>query len=169
MRETPGNAGHPRIAFTLVLAGLLVLLAGRAAFAQAGWPVTASSGGNGAISPAGTVYVANGAGLSFTFTPDPGYLVYQVIVDGNVVAGNTQGYTLGATYGQRSILVTFAPASGVQVYGGVAPDLYLFGGGYDRGRDVHDYSHRGSESRAAAHPEIRAPARPGGGGHEEKR
>ena len=45
-------------------------------------------------------------------------------------------------------------------YGGTVavpgPDLYLFGGGYDRGRDVHDYSHRGSESRAAAHP--------GGGG-----
>jgi hypothetical protein len=41
------------------------------------------------------------------------------------------------------------------------PDLYLFGGGYDRGRDVHDYSHRGHESRAAAHPAAR--------GHEGKR
>ena len=57
------------------------------------------------------------------------------------------------------------------------PDLYIFGGGYDRGRDVHDYSHRGHESRAAARPERRAAARPeshapahsGGGGHEEKR
>ena len=28
---------------------------------------------------------------------------------------------------------------------------YLFGGGYDRGRDVHNYSHRGFESRGAAH------------------
>jgi hypothetical protein len=37
------------------------------------------------------------------------------------------------------------------------PDLYLFGGGYDRGRDVHGYSQRGFASRAAAHP--------GGGGH----
>ena len=42
------------------------------------------------------------------------------------------------------------------------PDVYLFGGGgYDRGRDVHAYSHRGSVSRAAAHP--------GGGGHGGKR
>lgn len=31
------------------------------------------------------------------------------------------------------------------------PDVFLFGGGYDRGRDVHGYSQRGSESRAAAH------------------
>jgi hypothetical protein len=36
------------------------------------------------------------------------------------------------------------------------PDVFLFGGGYDRGRDVHGYSNRGAESRAAAH---------GGGGH----
>jgi hypothetical protein len=36
----------------------------------------------------------------------------------------------------------------------------LFGGGfYDRGRDVHDYSHRGAVSRAVAHPGG------GGGGH----
>jgi hypothetical protein len=46
------------------------------------------------------------------------------------------------------------------------PDVYVFGGGYyERGRDVHDYSHRGSESRAVAHPA----ARPAGGGHEGKR
>jgi hypothetical protein len=41
-------------------------------------------------------------------------------------------------------------------YGGTVvvpgPDVYLFGGGYERGRDVHDYSHRGVVSRAAAHP-----------------
>jgi len=41
-------------------------------------------------------------------------------------------------------------------YGGAvivapAPDVFLFGGGYDRGRDVHGYSQRGSESRAVAH------------------
>jgi hypothetical protein len=40
------------------------------------------------------------------------------------------------------------------------PDLFLFGGGYDRGHDVHAYSHRGFESRAAAH---------GGGGHGGRR
>jgi len=46
-------------------------------------------------------------------------------------------------------------------YGGDAvvggPDVYLFGGGYDRGHDVHAYSQRGGASRATAHP--------GGGGH----
>jgi len=38
------------------------------------------------------------------------------------------------------------------------PDVYLFGGGYDRGRDVHEYSQRGYASRSAAHS---------GGGHAE--
>ena len=50
-------------------------------------------------------------------------------------------------------------------YGGAViapePDVYFFGGGYDRGHDVHVYSHRGSVSRAVAHPS--------GGGHEGKR
>jgi len=46
------------------------------------------------------------------------------------------------------------------------PDLYLFGGGYDRGPDVHDYSHRGVVSRAAAHP---VSAHPVSRGPERKR
>lgn len=38
------------------------------------------------------------------------------------------------------------------------PDVVIFGGDYDRAHDVHAYSHRGFESRAAAH-------HGGGGGH----
>jgi hypothetical protein len=32
-----------------------------------------------------------------------------------------------------------------------APDVVIFGGDYDRGHDVHAYSHRGYESRSEAH------------------
>ncbi len=48
-------------------------------------------------------------------------------------------------------------------YGGpdYGPDVYLFGGGYDRGGDVHNYSHRGAESRSVAH----SGGGHGGGGH----
>jgi hypothetical protein len=31
------------------------------------------------------------------------------------------------------------------------PDMYFFGGSYERGRDVRDYSHRGFQSRGSAH------------------
>jgi hypothetical protein len=44
-------------------------------------------------------------------------------------------------------------------YGGAvvvpAPDVYVFGGGYERGREAHDYGRRGYESRAAARPSGR--------------
>ena len=36
---------------------------------------------------------------------------------------------------------------GAVVVGPPAPDVVLFGGDYDRGRDVHAWSHRGYESR----------------------
>ena len=39
------------------------------------------------------------------------------------------------------------------------PSVYFWGGDYDRGRDVHVYSQRGYESRAAVHR----------GGHEMER
>ena len=48
-------------------------------------------------------------------------------------------------------------------YGGAVVVDPLFGGGfYDRGRDVHDYSHRGTVSRGVAHSG-------GGGGHGGRR
>lgn len=56
-------------------------------------------------------------------------------------------------------------------YGGVIvapePDVYLFGGGYDHGRDVHGYSHRGAVSRGVAHPGGVGHA--GGGSHGARR
>ncbi len=173
MREIPRNAGRSRMAFALLSAGLFVLLAGGAAFAQPAWPIYASAGDNGAISPAGTVYVADGAGVSFTFIPAPSYMVYQVVIDGNVVGGGAPGYTFEGVHGQHSILVTFTPGTDVPYYGGPAwtpgPDLYLFGGGFDRGRDARDFSRRGAESRAVAHPAGRASPRPAGGGRGGKR
>jgi hypothetical protein len=50
------------------------------------------------------------------------------------------------------------------------PDVVLFGGGYDRGRDVHAYSQRGFASRAAVHPGGgHAVAHSSGGGHDDRR
>ena len=49
------------------------------------------------------------------------------------------------------------------------PDVYFYGGGYERGRDVHAYSQRGVASRAVAHPSRSAPAHSASGGHGGKR
>ena len=43
------------------------------------------SGGNGAISPADAQVVTIGGTPAFTFTPDEGYAVEQVLVDGVAV------------------------------------------------------------------------------------
>ena len=55
--------------------------------------------------------------------------------------------------------VSFSGRGGGVVAVDTGPDVYLFGGGrgYDRGHDVHDYSHRGFVSHSAAHV--------GGGAH----
>ncbi len=155
MREIPSSAGHSPIASTVLCAAVIVLVAAGVAFAQGSWPVYASSGGNGTISPGGTVWVPDGGAATFSFSPDPGFMVYQVILDGNVVAGSTPGFTLTDVHSQRSITVTFGPVSATPYDAGAVvtgPDLYLFGGDFDRRGDARDFSRRGAESRAEAHP-----------------
>jgi hypothetical protein len=49
------------------------------------------------------------------------------------------GYVEGGYYGSPAVVVP-------------GPNVYFWGGDYDRGRDVRVYSHRGYESRAVAHP-----------------
>jgi len=47
--------------------------------------ITVSAGSNGTISPSGTVTVNSGGSQNFTITPDNGYVIGQVLVDGNVI------------------------------------------------------------------------------------
>jgi hypothetical protein len=60
-------------------------------------------------------------------------------------------------------------------YGGAVmvpgpPDVYFFGGPYyERGRDVHVYSHRGFESRASARPAMSSAPHPVVGRQGKKR
>ncbi len=53
--------------------------------------VTAAAGAHGAVTPAGAVSAADGTALTFTFTPDYGYKLSRVTVDGveAAVSGNT--------------------------------------------------------------------------------
>src|SRR4030042_4004841 len=43
--------------------------------------ITASNDSNGSIDPVGAVSLADGGQQSFTITPDPGYHIYDVLVD----------------------------------------------------------------------------------------
>lgn len=68
--------------------------------------ITATAGKGGTISPNGTVNVIDGEGAEFTFTPDEGYKVSQVLVDGKAVEA-TDSYTFTGVTENHTIEVTF--------------------------------------------------------------
>ena len=70
--------------------------------------ITASAGPNGSISPSGAVSVASGANQTFTFTPDAGYRVLALIIDG-VTMGPNASYGFANVTVDHTINVTFTP------------------------------------------------------------
>lgn len=73
--------------------------------------ITASTGANGSITPSGTVTVNAGANGTFTITPNSGYAVSDVLVDG-VSMGPVTSYTFTNVEANHIISVTFAVIQG---------------------------------------------------------
>jgi len=69
--------------------------------------IVASSGSNGTISPAGNVTITIGSSKTFTMTPNSGYVVENVIVDG-VSIGSVTSYTFSNLTTGHTISVTFS-------------------------------------------------------------
>jgi hypothetical protein len=69
--------------------------------------ITASAGTGGAISPTGAVSVSYGASRAFTITPNSGYRVTSVLVDGTSVGAVTT-YTFSNVTASHTIAATFA-------------------------------------------------------------
>ena len=78
-----------------------------ASFAINVYTITASAGANGAISPSGAVSVNHGDDQSFTITPDAGYHVLDVLVDGSSV-GAVTSYTFDDVTTNHTIEASFA-------------------------------------------------------------
>lgn len=72
--------------------------------------VTATSGSNGTISPT-SVTVEKGGSQTFTFTPDSGYEVDKVTVNGSAVTVSGNRYTLTNVTADSTIHVTFQRTS----------------------------------------------------------
>lgn len=82
------------------------------------YTITATAGANGGISPSGAVTVNKGASQSFTITPNTGYAVQDVLVDG-VSQGAIGTYTFtNVTTGPHTITASFTPACGGIMVGG---------------------------------------------------
>ena len=75
------------------------------------WGISALAGTGGSISPSGTSQVEAGGSLTYTITPDPGYELSALQVDGSPVeAGNT--YTFTDVQADHSIYAVFRLAPG---------------------------------------------------------
>jgi chitinase len=73
--------------------------------------ITASAGSGGSISPSGTVTVNQGASQSFTITPNSGFNVSSVTVDGTSQGAITT-YTFSNVQANHTISATFASSGG---------------------------------------------------------
>ncbi|MBI4768085.1 MAG: FG-GAP repeat protein [Deltaproteobacteria bacterium] len=71
------------------------------------YTITASAGVGGSISPAGLVSLLTGAGQTFTITPNTGYQIANVTVDG-VFQGAIASYTFSSVNANHSITATFS-------------------------------------------------------------
>ena len=82
-----------------------------------GFTITATAGANGSISPSGEVSVEAGGSKTFTITPNVGYKIADVLVDGESV-GAVSIYTFSDVQANRTIAATFAydmPTVGFEV------------------------------------------------------
>lgn len=73
------------------------------------YTITVTAGKGGTISPSGSVRVREGGSLTLTITPDKGYVVSSVKIDGKSV-GAVKSYTLTNVMGSHAITVTFRKA-----------------------------------------------------------
>jgi len=72
-----------------------------------GLTISASSGPNGAVTPSGVTTVSYGATPTYTITPDAGYHVVDVLVNGTSV-GAVTSYTFPPVTANKTISATFA-------------------------------------------------------------
>lgn len=88
------------------------------------YTITAASGANGIISPAGSVMVAQGGNITYTFTPAVNYHVAAVLVD-SVPIGAPVSYTFTAMATNHTISSSFAidqkTLTVVSLYGVTSP------------------------------------------------
>jgi cytochrome c peroxidase len=89
--------------------------------------ITAGAAPNGSISPAGATQVTYGTNQSYTITPDPGFIVTALSVDGTVLPGATS-YTFTNVTTDHYINAYFGPApanvtitSGAAANGSISP------------------------------------------------
>jgi PKD repeat protein len=123
-----------RITFALaaLLAALILVVPVSTVVAAKTYTITASAGTGGTIAPSGSVKVSSGDSQTFTITPDTGYRIVEVLVDGGSV-GAVTSYTFINVVADHSIAASF-----------VAPWIYFATPsalpGVEFGFNLHDFA-----------------------------
>ncbi len=84
------------------------------------YTITAIAGPSGSISPIGSVMVDGGANYNFSITPDLGYRVADVLVDGSSIGAVTT-YSFTNVSANHSIEVSFVAATTPSTYCAIPP------------------------------------------------
>ena len=98
--------------------------------ANLAYTIEAYAGSHGRISPEGDVTVKAGESQTFTFTPESGYQVNDVLVDGKSVAITGNTYTFTNVDADHTIVVTFEKKS--------SPPIIIPGDDDDQPEDPDD-------------------------------
>ena len=87
------------------------------------YTITASAGSHGSISPSGNVIVNQGSDKSFTITPDTGYSINDILVDGSSV-GAVSLYTFTNITQNHTISATFSLSTATGLIHNLTKDTY---------------------------------------------
>jgi hypothetical protein len=77
-------------------------------FSRITYEITATSGAGGMIDPSGTIKADKGENVTYTFTPDYGYLISEVFIDG-ISIGHVNSYTFFHISANHSVSAIFKP------------------------------------------------------------
>ncbi len=104
-----GNEGNINFASKESAANLPELVISKSGSGETGdHTITSGAGPNGTITPIGSVGVADGSDQTFVITPDLGYSIEDVIVDG-VSEGAVDSYTFTNVTSDHTITASFVP------------------------------------------------------------
>ncbi len=101
------NTDVSTFTFQNVIANHTIHIVFKAAGSAASYKITATAGTGGSISPAGITTVAEGGSQKYTITPDSGYVIKELLVDGQKVTSPGTSYTFSDVKADHTIHVTF--------------------------------------------------------------
>ena len=108
-----------------------------ATFAINTYTITASSGANGAVTPAGVTAVSYGATPTYAITPNPGYQVVDVLVNGTSV-GAVTSYVFPSVTTNKTISASFQQSRVQIYYEGFESGSTGWSGGTRRNDGIHN-------------------------------